>query len=59
MLRLVLAGLVTAPVGATLAGLAGHTYGMPPVAWGAASVFSVAAAVGWRTLRGVDPGSPR
>ncbi len=27
-------GLVTAPVGATLAGLAGHTYGMPPVAWG-------------------------
>ncbi|WP_433345921.1 MFS transporter [Micromonospora sp. CA-111912] len=51
------AGLLTAPVGATLAGLAGRAYGLVPVGWAAAGVFVVAAAVGWWTLRPHDRGT--
>ncbi|MFR9774441.1 MFS transporter [Micromonospora sp. MS34] len=45
-------GLVSAPVGAALAGLAGQAYGVAPVGWAAAGVFAVVTAGAWRTLRG-------
>ncbi|MEO3775822.1 MFS transporter [Micromonospora sp. B11E3] len=46
------AGLLTAPVGATLAGLAGRAYGVAPVGWAAAATFALATILGWRALRG-------
>ncbi|TWH67523.1 FSR family fosmidomycin resistance protein-like MFS transporter [Micromonospora olivasterospora] len=45
------AGLLTAPVGAALAGLAGRAYGVAPVGWAAAATFALATVVGWRALR--------
>ncbi|MFI7574506.1 MFS transporter [Micromonospora sp. NPDC049497] len=48
-----LVGLVTAPVGAALAGLAGAAYGVAPVAGAAAVVFAVVTVAGWRVLRPV------
>ncbi|MCW3813789.1 MFS transporter [Micromonospora sp. DR5-3] len=44
-------GLVSAPVGAALAGFAGQAYGVAPVGWAAAGVFALVTAGAWRTLR--------
>ncbi|WBB65721.1 MFS transporter [Micromonospora sp. WMMD812] len=44
-------GLVTAPVGAALAGLVGAAYGTVPVAVGAAATFVVVTLAAWRVLR--------
>ncbi|MFE9651614.1 MFS transporter [Micromonospora sp. NPDC006431] len=44
-------GLVSAPVGAAVAGFAGQAYGMAPVSWAAAGVFALVTAGAWRTLR--------
>ncbi|PZF88787.1 hypothetical protein C1I99_26090 [Micromonospora deserti] len=43
-------GLLTAPVGATLAGLAGAAYGVAPVAAAAAVVFALVTLAAWRVL---------
>ncbi|MEH0845102.1 MFS transporter [Micromonospora sp. CPCC 205711] len=55
-------GLLTAPVGAALAGLAGAAYGVGPVVGAAAVVFGLVSAVAWRVLRaepGPQPATPR
>ncbi|MBM0231011.1 MFS transporter [Micromonospora sp. STR1_7] len=44
-------GLLTAPVGATLAGLIAAAYGTVPVAGAAAGTFALVTVVAWRTLR--------
>ncbi|MEU7840696.1 MFS transporter [Micromonospora sp. NPDC049114] len=46
-------GLLTAPVGAALAGLAAAAYGTVPVAGAAAGTFALVTLVAWRTLRPV------
>ncbi|MEV0805372.1 MFS transporter [Micromonospora sp. NPDC050200] len=45
-------GLVSAPVGAAVAGFAGQAYGMGPIGWAAAGIFALVTAGAWRTLRG-------
>ncbi|WP_446212028.1 MFS transporter [Micromonospora sp. IBSANI012] len=50
-----MAALLTAPVGATLAGLAGAAYGVGPVVGAAAVVFALVTLAAWRALR---PGAP-
>ncbi|SCE86510.1 MFS-type transporter involved in bile tolerance, Atg22 family [Micromonospora coriariae] len=44
-------GLLTAPVGATLAGLVAAAYGTVPVAGAAAGTFALVTLAAWRTLR--------
>ncbi|WP_435206139.1 MFS transporter [Micromonospora sp. bgisy143] len=44
-------GLLTAPVGAGLAGLVAAAYGTPPVVGAAAGVFALVTVVAWRILR--------
>ncbi|MEU7753274.1 MFS transporter [Micromonospora sp. NPDC049171] len=44
-------GLLTAPVGAVLAGLAAAAYGTVPVAGAAAGTFALVTVAAWRTLR--------
>ncbi|MFG1867868.1 MFS transporter [Micromonospora arborensis] len=51
-------GLLTAPVGAALAGLAAATYGTVPVAGAAAGTFALVTLAAWRTLRPAEPGVP-
>jgi MFS family permease len=46
-------GLLTAPVGAVLAGLVAATYGTVPVMGAAAGVFALVTVVAWRILRPV------
>ncbi|WCN81573.1 MFS transporter [Micromonospora sp. LH3U1] len=46
-------GLLTAPVGAVLAGLVAAAYGTVPVAGAAAGTFALVTLVAWRTLRPV------
>ncbi|RKN46381.1 MFS transporter [Micromonospora endolithica] len=46
-----LVGMVTAPVGAALAGFAGAAYGVAPVAGAAAVVFALVSVAGWWALR--------
>ncbi|MGN9764030.1 MFS transporter [Micromonospora sp. SD12] len=50
-----LVGLLTAPVGATLAGLGGAAYGVGPVAAALAGVFVLVTLAVWRLLRPVPP----
>ncbi|MEU4472773.1 MFS transporter [Micromonospora sp. NPDC023888] len=49
-------GLLTAPVGAVLAGLAAAAYGTVPVAGAAAATFALVTVAAWRTLRSATPG---
>ncbi|MET8355862.1 MFS transporter [Micromonospora sp. NPDC005171] len=49
-------GLLTAPLGAALAGLAAAAYGTVPVAGAAAGTFALVTVVAWRALRPVAPG---
>ncbi|MFI6782368.1 MFS transporter [Micromonospora sp. NPDC050276] len=51
-------GLVTAPLGAVLAGLAAAAWGTVPVAGAAAGTFALVTFAAWRTLRPVAPGAP-
>ncbi|MGC5285771.1 MFS transporter [Micromonospora sp. DT231] len=51
-------GLLTAPVGAVLAGLAAAAYGTVPVAGAAAGTFALVTVAAWRTLRPVGTGVP-
>ncbi|MGK5675926.1 MFS transporter, partial [Micromonospora sp. URMC 106] len=51
-------GLLTAPVGAALAGLAGAAYGVGPVAAAVAGVFALVTLAAWRVLRPAAPVSP-
>lgn len=44
-------GLLTAPLGAALAGLAAASYGTVPVAGAAAGTFALVTVAAWRTLR--------
>ncbi len=44
-------GLLMAPVGAALAGLAGAAYGVAPVVGAAALVFALVTLLAWRALR--------
>ncbi|MEU7931844.1 MFS transporter [Micromonospora echinofusca] len=53
-----LVGLLTAPVGATLAGLGGAAYGVGPVAAALAGVFVLVTLAVWRLLRPVPPARP-
>ena len=48
-------GLLAAPVGAVLAGLAAAAYGTVPVAGAAAGTFALVTLAAWRTLRPVAP----
>ncbi|MGC4764970.1 MFS transporter [Micromonospora sp. DT46] len=48
-------GLLTAPVGAALAGMAGAAYGVGPVAAAVAGVFVLVTLTAWRTLRPAAP----
>lgn len=48
-------GLLTAPVGAALAGMAGAAYGVGPVAAAVAGVFVLVTLAAWRTLRPPAP----
>ncbi|MFC3503534.1 MFS transporter [Micromonospora krabiensis] len=48
-------GLVTAPVGAALAGLVGAAYGTAPVALAAAGTFALVTIAAWRVLRPAAP----
>ncbi|MGW5581078.1 MFS transporter [Micromonospora chokoriensis] len=48
-------GLLTAPVGATLAGLAAAAFGTAPVMGAAAGVFALVTVAAWRALRPVPP----
>ncbi|SCG19271.1 MFS-type transporter involved in bile tolerance, Atg22 family [Micromonospora echinofusca] len=50
-----LVGLLTAPVGAALAGLGGAAYGVGPVAAALAGVFVLVTLAVWRLLRPVPP----
>ncbi|MEU7994670.1 MFS transporter [Micromonospora sp. NPDC049060] len=47
--------LLTAPVGAALAGMAGAAYGVGPVVAAAAGVFVLVTLAAWRTLRPAAP----
>ncbi|CCH22156.1 MFS transporter [Micromonospora lupini] len=47
--------VLTAPVGAALAGLAAAAYGTVPVAGAAAGTFALVTLAAWRTLRPVSP----
>ncbi|WP_433314664.1 MFS transporter [Micromonospora sp. CA-269861] len=49
-------GLLTAPLGAALAGLAAAAYGTVPVAVAAAGTFALVTLAAWRTLRPASPG---
>ncbi|MBM7491689.1 hypothetical protein JOD64_002911 [Micromonospora luteifusca] len=49
-------GLLTAPVGAAVAGLAAAAYGTVPVAGAAAGTFALVTLAAWRTLRPAEPG---
>ncbi|MBQ1010500.1 MFS transporter [Micromonospora sp. M51] len=49
-------GLLTAPLGAALAGLAAAAYGTVPVAGTAAVTFALVTLTAWRTLRSAAPG---
>ncbi|MFG1916213.1 MFS transporter [Micromonospora sp. NPDC048898] len=51
-------GLLTAPVGAVLAGLAAAAYGTVPVAGAAAGTFALVTVAAWRTLRPAATGVP-
>ncbi|MEU7586420.1 MFS transporter [Micromonospora sp. NPDC049230] len=51
-------GLLTAPVGAALAGLAAAAYGTVPVAGAAAGTFALVTVAAWRTLRPAAAGVP-
>ncbi|MET8250432.1 MFS transporter [Micromonospora sp. NPDC005197] len=51
-------GLLTAPVGAAVAGLAAAAYGTVPVAGAAAGTFALVTLAAWRTLRPVASVSP-
>ncbi|MGC4810219.1 MFS transporter [Micromonospora sp. DT228] len=51
-------GLLTAPVGAVLAGLAAAAYGTAPVAGAAAGTFALVTVAAWRTLRPAATGVP-
>ncbi|GAB3949549.1 hypothetical protein GCM10027614_48550 [Micromonospora vulcania] len=51
-------GLLTAPVGAVLAGLIGAAYGTVPVAVAAAGTFALVTLAAWRTLRPAAPVPP-
>ncbi|MEV4717285.1 MFS transporter [Micromonospora noduli] len=48
-------GLLTAPLGAALAGLAAAAYGTAPVAGAAAATFALVTGAAWRTLRPTAP----
>ncbi|MEU8180499.1 MFS transporter [Micromonospora sp. NPDC049044] len=48
-------GLLTAPAGAVLAGLAAGAYGTVPVAGAAAVTFALVTLTAWRTLRSATP----
>ncbi|MEU8152783.1 MFS transporter [Micromonospora sp. NPDC048986] len=48
-------GLLSAPLGAALAGLAAAAYGTAPVAGGAAATFALVTVAAWRTLRPAAP----
>nr|WTA67816.1 MFS transporter [Micromonospora sp. NBC_00855] len=48
-------GLLTAPLGAALAGLAAAAYGTVPVTGAAAGTFALVTLAAWRTLRPVAP----
>ncbi|MGC4833515.1 MFS transporter [Micromonospora vinacea] len=48
-------GLLTAPLGAALAGLAAAAYGTVPVTGAAAGTFALVTFAAWRTLRPVAP----
>ncbi|MEU8405264.1 MFS transporter [Micromonospora sp. NPDC048842] len=48
-------GLLTAPLGAALAGLAAAAYGTTPVAGAAAATFALVTVAAWRTLRPATP----
>ncbi|GAB4104900.1 hypothetical protein GCM10028790_39190 [Micromonospora taraxaci] len=48
-------GLLTAPVGAALAGLAAAAFGTVPVMGAAAGVFALVTVAAWRALRPVSP----
>ncbi|MCX5119635.1 MFS transporter [Micromonospora sp. NBC_00362] len=48
-------GLLTAPLGAALAGLAAAAYGTAPVAGAAAATFALVTVAAWRTLRPAAP----
>ncbi|SCE79379.1 MFS transporter [Micromonospora saelicesensis] len=48
-------GLLTAPLGAALAGLAAAAYGTAPVAGAAAATFVLVTLAAWRTLRPAAP----
>ncbi|MBQ0891538.1 MFS transporter [Micromonospora sp. U56] len=50
-----IAAVLTAPVGATLAGLAGAAYGVGPVVGAAAVVFALVTLAAWRALRPAAP----
>ncbi|MGW5556666.1 MFS transporter [Micromonospora sp. NPDC003944] len=49
-------GLLTAPLGAVLAGLAAGAYGTVPVAVAAAGTFALVTLAAWRTLRPAESG---
>ncbi|MET8090021.1 MFS transporter [Micromonospora sp. NPDC005220] len=49
-------GLLTAPLGAALAGLAAAAYGTVPVTGAAAGTFALVTLVAWRALRPAAPG---
>ncbi|MEV5693802.1 MFS transporter [Micromonospora globbae] len=48
-------GLLTAPIGAAVAGLVAGAYGTVPVAGAAAGTFAVVTVAAWRVLRGARP----
>ncbi|TDC39880.1 MFS transporter [Micromonospora sp. 15K316] len=51
-------GLLTAPVGATLAGLVAGAYGTVPVTVAATGTFALVTVVAWRALRAAAPTPP-
>ncbi|SCG79456.1 Major Facilitator Superfamily protein [Micromonospora echinaurantiaca] len=51
-------GLLTAPVGAALAGLVGAAYGTVPVAAAVAVIFALVTLAAWRVLRPAAPAPP-
>ncbi|MER7420313.1 hypothetical protein ABT346_26610 [Micromonospora peucetia] len=51
-------GLLTAPVGAALARVAGAAYGVGPVAAAVAGVFVLVTLAAWRALRPAEPVRP-
>lgn len=53
-----MAGLLTAPVGALLAGFAAAMYGVAPIGWAVGGVFALITAASWRALRPPAAESP-